>query len=147
MRENTRWEVDDPMSTPTLTRRISSSSSRLRPMLLKNMRPPELSLIAGSLVVRALVPFGLHAVGHPVLPEQRLVLLADERVFHGIGDGRAALVDVDGGVVGVLLARGPGIAARVVGAEPGREPEGVFGHAEVLVIPAGAAGCRGDHAH
>src|SRR5882724_1927150 len=35
------------MSTPTLVRRISSSTSRLRPVLLKKMRPPS-SLIGYS---------------------------------------------------------------------------------------------------
>src|SRR5882672_10189251 len=41
------WEVDEPMSTPTLVRRISSSTSRLRPVLLKKIRPPS-SLIGYS---------------------------------------------------------------------------------------------------
>src|SRR5882672_8735982 len=40
MRENTRCEVDEPISTPTLRMQISSSPSRLRPVEEKKMRPP-----------------------------------------------------------------------------------------------------------
>src|SRR5262245_28414577 len=40
MRENTRCEVDEPMSTPTLRTMISSSPSSDRPVLEKNTRPP-----------------------------------------------------------------------------------------------------------
>src|SRR5262249_35076650 len=45
MRANTRWEVDEPMSTPTLSRRISSSPSSVRPALEKKTRPPGSSVI------------------------------------------------------------------------------------------------------
>src|ERR1700730_3919819 len=43
MRENTRCEVDEPISTPTLSTTISSSSTSERPVLEKNIRPPALS--------------------------------------------------------------------------------------------------------
>src|SRR2546421_6894349 len=48
MRENTRWEVDDPISTPTLRTTISSSSTSERPVEEKKMRPPSSSLIPVS---------------------------------------------------------------------------------------------------
>src|SRR3989442_15202412 len=40
MRENTRCEVDEPISTPTLRTTSSSSSTSERPELEKKMRPP-----------------------------------------------------------------------------------------------------------
>src|SRR5262245_31459972 len=43
MRENTRCEVDEPISTPTLRMTISSSSTSERPVLEKKMRPPSAS--------------------------------------------------------------------------------------------------------
>src|SRR5262245_13434760 len=43
MRENTRCEVDEPISTPTLRTTISSSSTSERPVLEKKMRPPSAS--------------------------------------------------------------------------------------------------------
>src|SRR5580693_5774562 len=43
MRENTRCEVDEPISTPTLSTTISSSSTSERPVLEKKIRPPALS--------------------------------------------------------------------------------------------------------
>src|SRR5262245_28511086 len=48
MRENTRCEVDEPMSTPTLSTTISSSSTSERPVLEKKMRPP----ICSSVVIQ-----------------------------------------------------------------------------------------------
>ena len=40
MRENTRCEVDEPISTPTDSTHSSSSSPKVRPVLEKKMRPP-----------------------------------------------------------------------------------------------------------
>src|SRR5262247_595599 len=51
MRENTRCEVEEPMSTPTVSRQISSSSASERPALEKKMRPPR-----ASSVIRPLAP-------------------------------------------------------------------------------------------
>src|SRR5213080_3800738 len=45
MRENTRCEVDEPMSTPTLRTTISSSSTSERPVLEKKTRPPTCSSV------------------------------------------------------------------------------------------------------
>src|ERR1700712_2899915 len=39
MRENTRCDVDEPISTPTLSTTISSSPSSERPVLEKKTRP------------------------------------------------------------------------------------------------------------
>src|SRR5687767_8840753 len=47
MRENTRCEVDEPMSTPTLSTTIWSSSSSERPVEEKKMRPPLASCSTG----------------------------------------------------------------------------------------------------
>src|SRR6266571_1958779 len=116
MRENTRCEVEEPMSTPTLRRRISSSSSRLRLTLLKNILPPA-SLIEPFLLLasfprrrepmarrichamgsrlrgndaplfdRRQVPVRVHPVDHAVLAQRGLVLVADERVLHPVRD-------------------------------------------------------------
>src|SRR5262249_46161401 len=51
MRENTRCEVEEPMSTPTLRTTISSSSTSERPVEEKKMRPPSSS----SVMIRAAV--------------------------------------------------------------------------------------------
>src|SRR5262249_41946290 len=43
MRENTRCEVEEPISTPTLSTTISSSSTSERPVEEKKTRPPSAS--------------------------------------------------------------------------------------------------------
>src|SRR5262245_43163452 len=43
MRENTRCDVEEPMSTPTLSTQIWSSSPSVRPVLEKKIRPPSAS--------------------------------------------------------------------------------------------------------
>src|SRR5271168_4902334 len=48
MRENTRCEVDEPISTPTESTHSSSSSPNVRPWLEKKMRPPASSFWASS---------------------------------------------------------------------------------------------------
>src|ERR1700677_2738384 len=40
MREKTRCEVEEPISTPTESTHNSSSSPKVRPVLEKKMRPP-----------------------------------------------------------------------------------------------------------
>jgi hypothetical protein len=50
MRENTRCDVDEPMSTPTLSTTISSSSTSERPVLEKNTRPPTASSVIRSML-------------------------------------------------------------------------------------------------
>src|SRR5260221_5458488 len=215
MRENTRCEVDEPISTPTLRIQISSSPSRLRPLLEKKIRPPCSSVsiftrqpLSADLVGWALRPHAhphpttvpqcprwltspfyrvgkiaddirtihrpyqailptlrrvapsnslrqlaleglvvelpLHAVDDALAREGLHVLLGDERVFHPVGDGCAAFGDVHGRIVGMDLAGRTGLAARIVGAEPGGEPQGIAGRAEMLVVPARAAGRRPD---
>src|SRR5258708_18636921 len=136
------------MSTPTVVRRIWSSISRLRLTLLKKILPPASSLMRsrGLLRRRGDVPARVHAVRHAALLQRLRVFPADERVLHPVGNGSSALGNVDRGVVGVFLARRAGVAAGVVRAEPGGEAERVLGHAEVLVVPARAAGGRRPHA-
>src|SRR5260370_26102663 len=217
IRENTRCEVEEPISTPTLRIQISSSPSRLRPMLEKKIRPPCSSVsiftrqpLSADLVGWALRPHAhphpttvpqcprwltspfyrvgkiaddirtihrpyqailptlrrvapsnslrqlalevlvvelrLHAVDHALAREGLHVLLGDERVFHPVGDGCAAFGDVHGGIVGMDLAGRARLAARIVGAEPGGEAQGITGCAEMLVVPARAAGRRRDEA-
>src|SRR2546430_5660008 len=134
------------MSTPTLVRRISSSISRLRLTLVKKTRPPS-SLMgrAGLLPCRRNVPALFEAVGDAALRERFPVFLADERVLHPVRNGGSAVGNVDRGVVGVFCPRRAGIAAGVVRAEPGGEAERVFRYAEVLVVPARAAGSGAHH--
>src|SRR5437868_6406168 len=110
MRENTRCEVDEPMSTPTLSTTISSSSTSERPVEVKKMRPPwDSSSITVAILSRAgelghhralLVERTLHPAGHTLRLQPGLVLAADEGVLHPVGDGGAALGDVHAGVVG-----------------------------------------------
>src|SRR5262249_17034709 len=194
--ENTRWEVEEPISTPTLRMQISSSPSRLRPVLEKKIRPPcsSVSIFTRQLLSADLVrwalrararphpttggamptlsdhavlprgqnrrrysglhigrarrfcpPYGaapsntfrqfalevlvvelrLHAVDHALACEDLPVLPGNERVLHPVGDGRPAFGDVHGGVVGMDLARRPGLAGRGVRAEPGGGRAGV----------------------
>src|SRR5260221_1551306 len=115
------------MSTPTLTRRISSSNSRLRLTLLKKILPPASSPIrAGLFLFRRNVPARLHAVRHSVLRERSFVLAADILVLHPVRNGRASVPDVHAGVVDRLLARrgriAPGGARAVTGSAAGPGP-------------------------
>src|SRR5712671_3317548 len=95
-------------------------------------------------LVVLVVELRLHAVDHALTREGLHILLGDERVFHPVGDGRAAFGDVHGGIVGMNLAGRAGLAARIVGAEPGGEPQRITGRAEMLVVPARATGRRRD---
>src|SRR5690349_21639519 len=52
MREKTRCEVDDPISTPTESTQSSSSSPKVRPVLEKKMRPPISSVMRAASRVR-----------------------------------------------------------------------------------------------
>src|SRR5262249_35386917 len=172
MRENTRCEVEEPISTPTLSTTISSSSTSERPVLVKKMRPPSPSSAVmatvhpsrmcpvapcatglascarefghgGALLVKA----GLHSARHAFRLERRLVLGADERIFHPVGDGGAALGNIHPGIIDVLLAGRAGLAARIVRSEPRRQTQRLFRRAKVLVIPPRPAGGRRHHSH
>src|SRR4029077_17387886 len=89
----------------------------------------------------------LHAVEHTLARENLAILLGDEGVLHPVGDGGAAFGNVHRGIVGVGFARGAGLAARIVGAEPGGEPQRLARCAEMLVVPARAAWRCRDHAY
>src|SRR5262249_325490 len=190
MREKTRCEVDDPMSTQTLRTQIWSSSASVRPVEEKKIRSPSsprsmmgiacpfsswpgssrpstsyfiatprdvdarhkaghdagVSLLRQFALVVLVVELGVHPVRRAVALERLGVFPGDEGVLHPIRDRRAAFGDVHAGVVDVLLARRAGFAARIVRAEPGGEPQGFLGGAEVLVEPARAARRRRHHA-
>src|SRR5690349_19228953 len=85
MRENTRCEVDEPMSTPTLSTQIWSSSASVRPVEEKKMRSPSAPC---SMTGIQLIPLGRHgracciARGHP-----RRVFgdIIDTSSLHGFG--------------------------------------------------------------
>src|SRR5690349_18396664 len=122
------------MSTPTLASWISSSTSRLRSVPLKKTRPPASS--ATRRLLRGLhVPPGIHAAWNAIPLQRVLVLFADVRVFHPVGDRSAAFGDVHAGVVDRLLSRHARVAPGVVRAEPGGEAQGVLRPAEMLVVP------------
>src|SRR5258708_29288874 len=115
------------MWTQALTRRISSSNSRLRLMLLKKILPPASSPIrAGLFLFRRNVPARLHAVRHSVLRERSFVLAADVRVLHPVGNGRASVRDVHAGVLDRLLARRARLEPRAVRAQPSGQAERVL---------------------
>src|SRR6266705_6639258 len=97
MRENTRCEVEEPISTPTLSTTTSSSSMSERPVLEKKIRPPCASssaIMPGAPCSRArelgydgafLVEFGVHSARHPFRLE--LCLVHDALpIFHPVWD-------------------------------------------------------------
>src|ERR1700675_1639436 len=111
MRENTRWEVDEPISTPTLRMQISSSSESVRPVEEKKIRPPCSSVsifINGPQVLRAAPSHSLgqlaleiadvelrpHAVAGAFGRGRLDIFLGYIRVLHPIRDGGAALGNV-----------------------------------------------------
>src|SRR6266851_4753667 len=98
-------------------------------------------------LVVLVVELRLHAVDYALAREGLDVLPGDERVLHPVGDGGAAFGDVHGGVVGMDLAGGAGLATRIVRAEPGGEPQRLAGCAEMLVVPARATRRRRDEAN
>src|SRR6478672_8553109 len=151
MRENTRWEVEDPISTPTLRMTISSPSTSERPVLEKKIRPPSTSssLMVRRAISRAgefrhdgalLIEFALHPARHALGLQLGFVFRADEGVFHPVRDGAAAFRNVHRGVIGVFLAGRAGLAAGIVRAEPRGQPQRILRRAEMLVKPARAAG-------
>src|ERR1700722_13292985 len=102
-----------------------------------------LLLLRQFALVVLVVELRVHAVLRAVALERLDIFLGDVGVLHPIRDGRAAFVDVHGGVVDVLLAGRAGLAAGIVRAEPGGEPQRFLRGAEMLVEPARAAGrCR-----
>src|ERR1700744_1187448 len=145
MREKTRCEVDEPISTPTESTHNSSSSPKVRPVLEKKMRPPwgtsslTPSFFRQQPAIIALVIFRTHAVLGAFAFHPLGVFLAQERIFHVIGDRGAAFRDVHRRIVGMLLARRAGLGAGIVRTEPGGEAERLLRRAEMLVIPARAA--------
>src|SRR5260370_37588734 len=156
IRENTRCEVDEPMSTPALSTTISSSSTSERPVLEKKIRPPcvsSLAITSGAPCSRArelghdgalLVEFGLHSARHPFRLELRLVFGADEGIFHPVRDRAAPFGDIHCGVVGMLLAGRPGLAPPIIRPEPRGQPQPLLPPPERLVVPARPAR-RGRH--
>src|SRR5438552_12550679 len=159
MRENTRCEVEEPISTPTLSTTTSSSSTSERPVLEKKIRPPCASssaIMPGAPCSRArelgydgafLVEFGVHSARHPFRLELCLVLGADEGIFHPVWDRAAPFGDIHRGVVGVLLAGRAGLATRIMRPEPGGQAQRLLRRPEVLVVPARAAGRSRHHAN
>src|SRR6202140_3550134 len=163
MRENTRCEVDEPISTPTESTHSSSSSPKVRPVEEKKMGPPWASSWASSVMptrqckaassffreqpaVIALVIFRPHAVVGTFALHGLGVFLPQERILHVIGDRGAAFRNVHGRIIAVLLAGRAGFASGIVRPEPGGEAERLLGRAEMLVVPACAAGRRRYHA-
>src|ERR1700726_2766189 len=166
MRENTRCEVDEPISTPTDSTHSSSSSPKVRPVEEKKIRPPcescsvmraalppsswpdwsghdgclwrvpALSFLRQQAPIVALVIFGTHAVLGAFALHPLRVFLAQEQVLHVIGDGGAAFGNIHRRIVDVLFAGWPRLAARIVRTEPRGQPECLLRGAEMLMIPA-----------
>src|SRR5438105_15069005 len=119
MRENTRCEVEEPISTPTLSTTTSSSSTSERPVLEKKIRPPCASssaIMPGAPCSRArelgyagafLVEFGLHSARHPLRLELCLVLGADEGISDAVCGRSAAFGYAHRGWGGGLTAGWP----------------------------------------
>src|SRR5262245_35557506 len=88
---------------------------------------------------RAIVEFRVHAALDAFLRKRLLEFLADRGVLLVVGNGAAALAEVDGAVVHELLTRPAGTAcALIVGAMPGGDAQAVRTDAEVLVEPVAA---------
>src|SRR5688572_27726116 len=145
------------MSTPALRMTISSSSTSERPVLEKKTRPPGSSLLiapirweSGAREFRndgaLLVETRLHPAGYAFRLELGLILRVDEGVFHPVRNGGAALGNIHAGVVDVLFAGRAWLATRIVRSEPCRQPQRLLRGAEMLVIPARAAGSSRYHA-
>src|SRR5262249_49934384 len=154
MREKTRCEVDDPISTPTESTHSSSSSPNVRPVLEKKIRPPissvmgsdfSLSFLRQQAAIIALVIFGPHPVFRAFLPHAFGIFPAQEWILHVIGDGGAALGNVHRRIVDMFLAGRSGLATRIVRSEPGGQSERLFRRSEMLMIPARAARRRRHH--
>src|SRR5215469_954042 len=75
MRENTRCEVDEPISTPTESTHNSSSSPKVRPVEEKKMRPPWSS---SSVILCHARP----CAGHPRLGEKGKVVDGRDKPGH-----------------------------------------------------------------
>src|SRR5262245_18223323 len=86
MRENTRCDVDEPMSTPTLSRRTSSSVSRVRPVDEKKIRPPW-----SSLLIRCGIPAALTGCTIAVLITHHRAPVVKTRIAGGHHGYRAVL--------------------------------------------------------
>src|SRR5680860_1698521 len=97
-------DVEEPISTPTVVSSSSSSSTRLRLALLKNIRPP--TVVPALLVANASIPanplrvFGwhvavrFHAVFAAILPYGFSKLFTQIWIFHPIWNGCTALLQL-----------------------------------------------------
>src|SRR5208282_3242907 len=104
------------------------------------------SFLRQQAAIIALIIFRAHAVLGALALHPFRVFLAQERILHVIGDRSAAFRNVHGRVIDVLFAGRSGLAPGIVRPEPGGEAERLFRRAEMLVVPACAAGRRGHHA-
>src|SRR5690242_11341837 len=99
-------------------------------MLISSRRWLELFGRQPALVVLVVV-FRPHPVLHALGAEPLLIFLADEGIFHPIGDGGAAGRNVAAGIVGVLFARRARLAAGIERTEPGGKPQRILGSGEM----------------
>src|ERR1700747_3439474 len=103
------------------------------------------SFLRQQTAIVPLVIFRAHAVVGAIALEALGIFLTQERILHIIGDCAAAFGNIHRGIVGVLLAGRARFTAGIVRPEPGSEAERLFRRAEMLMIPARAAGRRRNH--
>src|SRR5690242_8725995 len=95
--------------------------------------------ISRSGVQRIDVELFRHAGGQPVLLQDGLVFLADERVLVPIGNGGAAVANVDRPFVDRLLAGTARlVSAVIVGSVPSDQPQRLHAGAEMRMEPVAA---------
>src|SRR5580698_6815328 len=134
MREKTRCEVDEPISTPTESTQSSASSPNVRPVLEKKTRPPwspslmrntslkaPPSFLRQQATIVTLVIFRPHAIFGAFALHALGIFLPQERILHVIGNRAAAFGNIHRRVIGVLFAWRAGLAAGIVRPEPGRQ--------------------------
>ena len=109
--EKTRCDVDEPMSTPTLVRIISSSESSVRDWPEKNVVGIELNQLTCDAVrakalqrrniVRGLVEHSFHPRLGAFLLQQAFIFVANKRILHPVRNRRTTLVQVHSRVIDV----------------------------------------------
>src|SRR6516162_5612250 len=99
------------------------------------------------IAVWRLVELRVHSRGYALGFQRGLEFGAHVRVFLVIGDGGAALLEVDSAEICQLLARSARLALRmIVDAEPGGKAQWLLADAEMLVEPIARHGRRRDQA-
>src|SRR5437870_12600312 len=105
-----------------------------------------MNFLRGSSQSGFLVERRFHPGGDSLLVQRLLVLLTQERIFVIIGNGGAAILEVDRAVVDILFPRPAPATPRSVGSEPSGQAQRLLAGAEMRVEPVAAHRRGADHA-